>query len=537
MFNVANNLYSYVREKLRLDSQGFTPSFDQVLATPFVQQPKLYEMPLKVGLAHRLVWSIPQDALANGWRVDSGEKRDVTKDFDAATNLADQLLFAWGGARQNGGGWLWIVDGDSQEKERREGSKVLAIHDLTMWEVTALTFEQDPAKQNWGRPVLFQVTVSREGISTAATVHHSRLVYIPGAPVTPDTRTLKMCYDISYLQLYAPIVQDLENGYRSNGSLLKRLSIPWVRMKDGRTLTASEGNDFQQNGDSIADKMNLLKEGIDRAGLAFLMGDDEMGWDGPSANGVRDLVNLQAERLSSVEGLPISKIMGQAPSGLSTDDMAGQRTYDKCLTRNQKTIITPVLLRIYNICLGVDPSREIVWPAPTEPTALEAAQTSSALAARDASLFSLGALTIGEIRSRFANNEELPAYKLEEYDVEPMDENAIFDRADAVSLAPTGEMASAANRALAWREEYKRGGTAVGVARARDLANGRQLSRETIGRMVSYFARHEVDRDAPGFLDGEGFPSAGRIAWDLWGGDAGRDWANRKMEELERAEE
>ncbi|MBM3697742.1 MAG: hypothetical protein FJW78_04600 [Actinobacteria bacterium] len=83
----------------------------------------------------------------------------------------------------------------------------------------------------------------------------------------------------------------------------------------------------------------------------------------------------------------------------------------------------------------------------------------------------------------------------------------------------------AARRGLAWRREYGRGGTEVGVARARDLSAGR-VSRETVGRMVSYFARHEVDRQASGWSPGEdGYPSAGRIAWDLWGGDAGRRWA------------
>jgi len=45
--------------------------------------------------------------------------------------------------------------------------------------------------------------------------------------------------------------------------------------------------------------------------------------------------------------------------------------------------------------------------------------------------------------------------------------------------------------------------------------------------MVSFFARHEVDKKAEGFTQGEkGFPSAGRVAWDAWGGDAGQSWAN-----------
>jgi hypothetical protein len=53
--------------------------------------------------------------------------------------------------------------------------------------------------------------------------------------------------------------------------------------------------------------------------------------------------------------------------------------------------------------------------------------------------------------------------------------------------------------------------------------------------MVSYFARHEVDKTGAGFQQGEpGYPSAGRIAWALWGGDAGRAWAERKQAELTR---
>ena len=94
------------------------------------------------------------------------------------------------------------------------------------------------------------------------------------------------------------------------------------------------------------------------------------------------------------------------------------------------------------------------------------------------------------------------------------------------SFEPTQEMADEAELGLKWREEYGRGGTEVGVARARDISNRRNLSFDTVQRMNSYFARHEVDKQAEGWNQGEeGFASAGRIAWQLWGGDAGRDWA------------
>jgi hypothetical protein len=93
---------------------------------------------------------------------------------------------------------------------------------------------------------------------------------------------------------------------------------------------------------------------------------------------------------------------------------------------------------------------------------------------------------------------------------------------------PPQSVQDAAQRALEWIADGKAGSgfTSVGRARAAQLANGRAVSDETIGRMRSYFARHESDRDATGFNRGEpGFPSAGRVAWDAWGGDPGRRWA------------
>lgn len=109
---------------------------------------------------------------------------------------------------------------------------------------------------------------------------------------------------------------------------------------------------------------------------------------------------------------------------------------------------------------------------------------------------------------------------------------------DEIDTKPTTAMAKIAERALEWRAEFGRGGTEVGVARARDLASRKNLSEETVRRMRNYFTRHAIDSKAKGFNLGEdGFPSAGRIAWDLWGGDPGQSWAERKVAEFDKVRE
>ena len=93
------------------------------------------------------------------------------------------------------------------------------------------------------------------------------------------------------------------------------------------------------------------------------------------------------------------------------------------------------------------------------------------------------------------------------------------------SFSPPQGVVSNAKRGLELRREFNRGGTPVGVARARSLSNGQGIPLETIRRMVSYFARHEVDKKGKDWGNASN-PSAGYIAWLLWGGDAGKTWAD-----------
>lgn len=104
-----------------------------------------------------------------------------------------------------------------------------------------------------------------------------------------------------------------------------------------------------------------------------------------------------------------------------------------------------------------------------------------------------------------------------------------------IDFTPPKKVADEAEKGLELRREFARGGTDVGVARARDLKNRSRLSPDTIQRMTSYFARHEVDKKADGFGNDDD-PSAGYVAWLLWGGDAGKDWSERIKSQMEKAD-
>ena len=122
--------------------------------------------------------------------------------------------------------------------------------------------------------------------------------------------------------------------------------------------------------------------------------------------------------------------------------------------------------------------------------------------------------------------------------IEELIEEANNKAVSDINFKPTDAMVEEAERGLKWRKEHGRGGTAVGVARATSIKNRENLSPDTVKRMFSFFSRHEGNKTAEGFKPGEdGYPSASRIAWALWGGDAGYSWSRRKVAEIKREEE
>lgn len=102
--------------------------------------------------------------------------------------------------------------------------------------------------------------------------------------------------------------------------------------------------------------------------------------------------------------------------------------------------------------------------------------------------------------------------------------NKIYLDSDDKYFTPPKEVAEAAEKGLMLKEKFNKGGTVVGWRRAEQLRERAAVSRKDIIKIVSYFARHEVDKKAKNFGN-EANPSKGYISWLLWGGDPGRKWA------------
>ena len=97
-----------------------------------------------------------------------------------------------------------------------------------------------------------------------------------------------------------------------------------------------------------------------------------------------------------------------------------------------------------------------------------------------------------------------------------------------------------AQKAIDWKEEHGRdevdAGTPVGWARAHQLAKGENLSTDTVKRM-SAFNRHRKNSSIKPELKATPWKDRGYVAWLIWGGDEGVDWAIEKSKEIDAMKE
>jgi HK97 family phage portal protein len=330
----------------------------------------------------------------------------------------------------------------------------------------------------------------------------------------------------------------LENGARPSGAIVFR-----PKDESGQSVQLTEA----QRSQLISD-LELRFTGKNNAGRAMLLEGDfdwkEMGLS-PKDMDFMQLKNASARDIALCFGVP-AQLVG-IPDSQTYANMAEAR-----LALYEETII-PLLRRIesdlsewYSIAYGEDIYVEYDVddiPAITERRKIVYDSVNAAVSA--------GIMTRNEARERLGLSEVdggdqllVPANLFPigmtdtDTDLAPEDADKMAYGSKQVNTVPTDEMAKEAQRGLDWRREYNRGGTLVGVTRANQIVNKESLSENTIRRMVSYFARHEVDKEAEGFNQGEdGYPSAGRIAWALWGGDAGMEWANNKADEFDSEDE
>ena len=375
--------------------------------------------------------------------------------------------------------------------------------------------------------------------------------------------------------------------------LAQELSVFWIQLQN-RAASLSSG---QQT--TLLQRLRALNVSKSIANAILLNEGEEVGEVARSTSGIGELSEDAKKRLAMVTGYPLAVLYGESPSGLNTDGDSHRKIWQKTISFEQRLHYYRPLLFLYE-CLfyaeegGVPEDWDVVFHPLDELTSTEQAALEKTHAETDNIRITAGIISPQEARTRFGDtgyesqltvegdleveqDSEFEPHMM--YDPEtgegklaetyeehvelgekgwghnkPDQEPAPDQEADQSNEADRGAQDSLESidfsvpkgvkkelqKGLKWHAEGKSGDGLLPatVSWARRMVNGDPISPEKARKMRAWLARHETDKTGEGFKPGQkGFPSPGRVAWALWGGDPAVSWSAKIVRQIEAAEQ
>lgn len=532
-------------------------------------------------LARRIVDELPEDAMRGGWKVtdaESGEEIHAPKRH----KLRKKLLKAYKMGRLKGFAALVMIPPTrvNLALPLQVGEPVSSLLLVTgREEVSHYHWDTDPSSPTFGECDIYDISASEEGgASFTAKVHVSRMLIFEGADLPPLFEDVNDNFPDSVLQAVWPAIRRFQEVEQGMASVLTRYETATYSIAGLSTTLASD-----EGAEMILQRMRLVQKTVSMTNAVVLDADAGETYTRNYAN----LMNLDrvwdrmALSASKAAKMPMTQLFGQAPSGMASDDEAGKANWRKQIKVAQTEDISPVLEQYYTHLNG-GRAVKIAFDNTEEMTASQEADIAvkratarqlyaQAQTARGPMITDERFLPMlreervlrddfdpGPPSENLATVTKAPAFSPIEVVEDPIEQeenrtvaanpSGIANRAGSVAIRQADSekryqvpeaARENARKARRWKEEHGdevKGGTAVGWTRARQLDEDGWVTRETLARMAA-FERHRKNSKLRNAFRGEPWKQAGYVAWMIWGGDEGVEWAQREMDRIEAEEE
>lgn len=478
---------------------------------------------------------------------------EALEDADEAYHLTTEAAQCHVWARLFGAGaQIVVVEGDadwSRPWTPKQGQhvRIIATDGLLVypvWENTADWGAESGLPDIWRpfadprNPRYYNVDAGAYLPGVQGYVHWTRILPMRGHPLPPGKASswvsdLPAWSSVSVLRLCYDALAQYHGTDRMAARIASRLAV-WLAQ-----LPAMSGR--------ALDPDKRLHAGLDTWAKSLVSGGVVSSPPGgkvePAAlplTGFSDLGDNARHSLSAATGISEVLLFGTSPSGLNTDGASWQRSWSVSCASEFDAHYRAPLMRILTglavVLTGRAPERLSLslgdlWRSASDLNTERTQQQRESVTV----LYEKGLISREEGRHELAESG-MVLDEAEDEAEEVIGEEA-DDKSDAAqdSYDAPDAARNAARRALEVRETKppsQRGMTPTGVARARDLANGRRLSLETVRRMKAYFDRHQGDKQGQTW-DNQG---PGWQAWMGWGGDAGWRWVTRIVEQANRSD-
>ncbi len=320
----------------------------QPLALPYLDALYLFS-----AYGRRVVDLIPNDATRKGWReVDSTEKTDVLADEKLRLHMVEKLALVWKWARHAGGAGIYIVVDETPDPNATakgdslrlplDPARVKRIRNLVLLdrnELTPMEYEGELGNERFGEPRTWSISPGTAGTLTddgrgfagGTVVHHTRVLYFGGRELPRRLRQQNGGHDHSVLEACWDAIRGMESIDDAARNIAQELKLNIMRIPDLKGL---------QTGDmSTAFALRMQQIAVSKSLLNMVMLGGEETFESLSSPmvGFEHLDANAKAALACAADMPQTKLFGEAPGGLTTDNESGERNWNNHVASEQAT--------------------------------------------------------------------------------------------------------------------------------------------------------------------------------------------------------
>ena len=279
------------------------------------------------------------------------EENDIIQEQIIETNMFSSLCEAEKWAALYGACLLYImIDGQDPstplDVDTIDVGQYRGLMTLDRWQVTpSISDVVTELGPDFGLPRFYDALATKVLSNTVVRIHHSRVIRFIGIELPFQQRIAEMGWGESILErLYDRLVA-FDSGTTGAAQMLYKAHLRTLKIDGLRDIIAA-GNEIESG---LKQQMSFMRQTQSNEGITLLDMSDEYDSQTYSFGGIRDIIMTFAEQISGALQIPMVRLFGQEPGGLSSDGDSALHTYYDNLSKKQERSLRRPIGKILDI--------------------------------------------------------------------------------------------------------------------------------------------------------------------------------------------
>ena len=304
-------------------------------------------------LVKQIVDAVADDMTRAGVSIESEMEPDDMEEFTKyfQTNLIWQRLnstIKW--SRLYGGCVaLMMIEGqrtdtplrtDTIMKDQFQG--LLVLDRWMLWpDLTQTVSNPGP---DFGQPEFYQIIADVRGLPKMR-IHHSRLIRMDGVELPYWQTISENGWSLSVIEPLLDRMVAFDSVTQGAAQLAFKAHLRVVRVEGLRELIAAGGLVYQ----AFLQQMAIIRLMQTNEGMTVLDKEDEFQANSYSFAGLPDLLHTFGEQLSGASQIPLTRLFGQSPNGMSATGESDMRNYYDSIKAQQEARLRRPLNVLFDV--------------------------------------------------------------------------------------------------------------------------------------------------------------------------------------------